>query len=514
MTQDLRYCLRALSRSPGLVVAAILSLGLGIGLNLTVFGVFEAMFFRGVTAVNPDRTFHLWVGGSNRASYPNFRDIRDSKVVPDVFAYSIASFTVGEGEKRQRIYGQVVAGDYFETLGAKPMLGRGFTAEEKMPEREARVAILSYGYWKQKFGGDPGVLGQTLRLNTQPFTIVGVMPASYRSMHGFSLEPPFYVPYSAATDPNFRDRAGHPIELAIRTAPNQTPEQASAAILSVLKELERQYPKENVRLSADPVRIFGLGLADALRREGGAKNAVIFFAILAVLTGLILLIACANVAGVLIARAVNRRREIAVRLAIGAGRARLVRLFLAEGILLATGGLMAASVLYVWGVQMLQKVEVPMEVPFVIRPELNWPIALYCAAIAIGTAVFCSLAPALEASRANVSAGLKNEIDAARGRLFSFRNMLVIGQVSVSLLLLVTSLLFVRSLQDVQNADPGFNVDNQLRATIQFDDPKSAEGRDVHQEAVERLRRVPGVRFASLAALAPLRDAVDYFGEH
>ncbi|MEO8658304.1 MAG: ABC transporter permease [Bryobacteraceae bacterium] len=502
MVQDLRYCVRALSKSPGLVAAAILSLGLGIGLNLTVFGIFEAMFFRGVTAVSPDRTFHLWIGGSNRASYPNYRDIRDAKVVQDVFAYSLAQFTMGEGEKRERIYAQLVAGDYFEALGAQPMLGRGFNAQEKQPEREARVVILSYGYWQQHFNGDRGVLGQTFRLNTQPFQIVGVLPATYRSMHGFAMEPPFYVPYSAATDSSYRDRTSSGLELAFRTRPAQTADQAKAALLSTTKELERLYPKENGRLSE--IRVFGIGLADTLRREGGAQRVVAFFALLGVLTATILLMACANVAVVLIARAVNRRREIAVRLAIGAGRRRVIQLFLAEGLVLSVAGLGAASVLYTWAVTLLQRLDLPMEIPFVIRPELNWRMALYAAFIAIGSALFCSLGPALEASRANVSAGLKNETTGFGGRLFSFRNILVIGQVAVSLLLLVTSLLFVRSLRDVENADPGFNVENQLRATVQFDDPKAAAGRDVNREVVERLQRVPGVRYASLAAMSPL----------
>ncbi len=483
-------------------MAGVLSLGLGIGLNLTVFGVFEAMFFRGVTAVHPQRTFHLWIGGSNRASYPNFRDIRDSKVVESVFAYSISSFTLGDGDKRQRIYGQVVAGDYFEALGVQPVLGRGFTAEEKSPEREATVVILSHTYWQQKFGGDAGVLGQTLRLNGRPFTIVGVLPASYRSMHGFALEPPFYVPYSGATDPAYRDRAGHPLELAITTRPGQTVNQASAALLAATKELERRYPKENARLA--DMRIYGIGLADALRREGGARAVMIFFAILAVLTGLILLMACANIAGVLIARAVNRRREIAVRLAIGAGRARIIRLFLAEGLILGGTGLVAASFFFVWGTQLLQRIDVPVELPFVIRPELNWRMAAYSALVAIGAAVFCSLGPALEASRANVASELKNQIAASGRRLFSFRNCLVMGQVAVSLLLLVTSLLFVRSLRDVQNADPGFNVQNQVRATIQLDDAKVAAGGDLYQQAVEQLRKLPGVHSVSLAAMSPL----------
>jgi hypothetical protein len=239
MLNDLGYCIRTLTKSPGLAAVAILSLGLGIGLNLTVFGIFESLFLRGVTAEDPAHTFHVWIGGSNRASYPNFRDLRQSGVAPFVSAYSLMQFSLGAADRRERIYGQSVAGDYFEMLGVQPFLGRRFNAEEKDVERGSRVAILSYPFWLQRFGADRTVLGKALRLNGEPFTIVGVLPEGYRSIHGFATEPPFYVPYSRAVDPNCLDRNGHPLELAIRTAPGTTRQQATASLLSVIKRLER-----------------------------------------------------------------------------------------------------------------------------------------------------------------------------------------------------------------------------------------------------------------------------------
>ena len=499
MINDLRYCLRALT--PGLAAVAILSLGLGIGLNLTVFGVFESIFIRGVTATDPEHTFHVWAGDSNRASYPNFRDLQQSNPARWLAAYSLMQFSIGEGERRQKIYGQAVAGDYFEMLGVRPVLGRSFTAEEKTPERGMRVALISYPFWRQRFGGDREVLGETLRLNGQPFTIVGVLPEGYRSIHGFAIEPPFYVPYSNAVDAAYQDREGHPLELAMRTGTGQTREQATASLLAAAKELERLYPKVNRNFGA--IRVFGITVFD----RGGAKMALVFIAILSVVVGLVLLIACANVAGLLVARAVNRRREVAIRLAIGCTRGRLVRLILTEGLLLSAAGLGAASMIYLWGVQLIERVQLPMEVPFYVHPELNWRIALYSAAIAIVAAVVCSIAPAMEACRANVSAALKNELEArSRGRIFSLRNNLVIGQVAVSLLLLVTSLLFVRSLRDVQTVDPGFNVTNQVLASVHFDAQatQGEHGQDAVDVVMDRLAKMPGVRSVTAAFIVPL----------
>src|SRR5579883_3475973 len=499
MRHDLIYALRHLRKSPGLAAVAILSLGLGIGLNLTVFGGYESLFLRGVTAADPEHTYHLWAGGSNRASYPNFRDLRDSRAVPTIAAYSLMQFSLGRGDDREKIFGQAVAGDYFEMLGVRPVLGRGFTEEEKRPERDARVALVSYPFWKQRFGARPGVLEQVLWLNGQPFQIVGVLPEGYRSLHGFGSEPPFYVPYSGAIDAAWRDRSNHSLELAIRTTLGQSREAAAAALLAVAKELERIYPNQCPNFGQ--IRLNGISVFE---QQGGARKGLVFFAILSVIVGLVLLIACANVAGLLVARAVNRRREIAIRLAIGGSRARLVRLFFAEGTLLAIAGLAAATLIYLFGAGLIERLPLKAEVPFYLHPELNWRMGLYGAAIAAAAALMSSFAPALEASRSNVSAALKNDLEAAsRGRLFSLRNNLVIVQVAVSVLLLVTSLLFVRSLRNVQTADPGFNVRNQLLATVRLDVPGRG-GSTLTESAMERIAGLPGVQSVSAAMIVPL----------
>lgn len=500
---DLRYCLRSLAKCPGLVSIAVISLGVGIGLNLVVFGFFESMLIRGVTASDPAHTFHVWAGGSNRTSYPNYRDLRAYGAVHSLAAYSLVSFTLGDGDAPELIKGQTVAGDYFEMLGVQPLLGRGFTVEEKTPERDSRVMLISYPFWKQRFHSDPRVLGQTMRVNGQPFTIIGVLPEGYRSIHGIAIEPPLYVPYSGAVDANYQDRRAHPLELVMHIASPQTREQATAALLAAAKECERIYPNDNAHFGQ--VRVYGLSPFDRL--EGGGKMALVFFGVLSAVVGMVLLIACANVAGLLLARGVQRRREVAIRLSIGGSRRSLIRLFLTEGLLLSAGGLAAAALIYFWSGQLMERLPLPLEVPVYLHAELNWRMALYSAVISALAAALCSFGPVLEAVNANVSQALKNELEAvARGRVFSLRDALVISQVAFSLLLLVTSLLFVRSLREVQTVDPGFNVENQLLVSVRVDGPAETgqSMKATAQLAKERLSKISGVRSVTDAFLVPL----------
>ncbi len=503
MLHEIRYCLRNLSKNPGLMAVAIASLGLGIGLNLTVFGVFESMFLAGASASEPDRTFHLWVGGTNRTSYLNFRDLRDSKTVPELAGYDVREFSVGSGEDRKKEFGEALAGRYFELLGIQPATGRLFTAEEEKPEQDAQVAIVSDGFWRRQYSADPRALGATLYLNGRPYTVVGILPKSYRSIHGMGVQPPFYVPYSAAlAGASMNDRRAGSLELLMKVAPGVTREQGAAAILAASKELGRLYPEQDKQF--DQVRTYAIQGPEFIRHEGGSVMLLVFMTVLMAIVGLVLLIACANVAGLLIARAVGKRKEVAVRLAIGASRARVVRLFLSESITLTVLGGVAAVFVHVWAVQALGHVILPIEIPIEFRVEPDWRVIVYTVVIAAATAVLCGLAPGLEAAKANVSAGLKNEIGApSRHRLFTLRNGLVIGQVAVSLLLVAISFLFVRSLRKVQSADPGFNVENQLIAGIDLDVPAKGSPR-VMEDAMEALARMPGVRSASGSFIVPL----------
>jgi predicted permease len=485
------------------MAVAIASLGLGIGLNLTVFGVFESMFLAGVTAAEPDRILHLWVGGSNRASYLNFRDLRDGKALADLAGYDVRQFSLGNREDRRKEFGQAIAGRYFEMLGVQPATGRLFTAEEEKPERDAQVAIISDGFWRRQYSADPRTLGATVHLNGRPYTIVGILPKSYRSIHGMGIQPPFYVPYSTAlAGASANDRRAGSLELLMKLAPGVTREQGSAALSAASKELGRLYPEDNKQF--DLIRTYAIQGPEFIQHEDGSMMVLVFVTVLMVIVGLILLIACANVAGLLVARAVGKRKEIAVRLAIGASRARVIRLFLGESVTLTLLGGIAAIFLHLWAVAALGHINLPIEIPIEFRVDPNWRVILYAVAVTATTALLCGFAPGFQAARANVSAGLKNEIAApARHRLFTLRNGLVMGQVAVSLLLVAISLLFVRSLQKVHSADPGFNVANQLIATIELDSPDKASPR-LTEDAIDALSRLPGVRSASGCSMVPL----------
>jgi predicted permease len=503
MLQEIRYCFRNLSKNPGLMAVAIASLGLGIGLNLTVFGIFESMFLAGVSASEPDRIFHLWVGGSNRASYPNFRDLRDSNAVADLAGYDGRQFSLGSSDDRKKEFGQVIAGRYFEMLGVQPATGRLFTADEEKPERDAQVAIISDGFWRRQYSADPRALGATIHLNGRPYTIVGILPKSYRSIHGMGVQLPLYVPYTVAlAGASANDRTAGSLELLIKLAPGVTREQGSAALLAASRELGRLYPEQNKQF--DRIRTYAIQGPEFIQREDGSMMVLVFMTVLMVIVGMILLIACANVAGLLIARAVGKRKEVVVRLAIGASRARVIRLFLSESITLTLLGGIAAIFVQLGAVQALGHINLPIEIPLEFRVEPNWRVILYAVLVAAATALMCGIAPGLEAVKANLSAGLKNEIAApSRHRLFTLRNGLVIGQVAVSLLLVVISFLFVRSLQKVHSADPGFNVANQLIASIDVDRPEKTSPR-LTEDAMDALARLPGVRSASGSFIVPL----------
>jgi predicted permease len=506
MLQDLRFAFRTILKSPGLVAVAVLSLGLGIGLNTTIFGLFKSVFLTGVTASDPDRVLHVRAGGSNRASYPNYRDLRDSKAVEDLAGYDVTQFRWDHEDRSEKIFGQAVTGNYFELLGVNAALGRTFTPDERAPERNAQVTVITHGFWRNRLGGDRDVLGRKLVLRGQPFTIVGVLPKNHRSVHGFGIEPPIYVPYSGSLRADLDKREARHLELIARIAPGVTPQHAQSALLAAAKELERLHPVVNLhfgnRLEAYPVQ----GL-QKMKRGGFPMPLLLFFSILMVIVTLVLMIACANVAGILLARAANRRREVAVRLAIGATRGRLIRLFLTESLTLAALGAAAATVLHVWAASAITKLNLPVPIPVEFQLQPDWRIVLYAAALTLLTAALCGIAPALEAARADLTTGLKDDTGmGVRRRLFTMRNMLVVGQVSVSLVLLVTSFLFVRSLLHVQSADPGFNVSNQLVAALDLDPTRydTARSLQIHESAIDSIREIPGVTAASVALIVPL----------
>jgi predicted permease len=499
--RDLTYAWRSLRRSPVLVLVATLSLGLGIGVNATLLGALSAIFLRVPTMTDPAGVVAVEPGNSNQFSFLNYRDLRDSQVFADVVGFRATVLNLRSRDNVERVNGLAVTANFFDGLGLGAGLGRVFTRDEASPERDPRLAVLSYACWQRRFGGEPAVLGQALNLNGQSFLVLGVLPEQYRPVTGF-MSPDVYVPLSALVLPNLNRREnGNGLAVLGRLREQTTLEQVQSAVTALAQQLERTYPKENEGFS-QPSRVFPVrGM-----QVRGSPELILFPVLLLVLFGLVLLIACSNVAGLLLARATARRGEFAIRLALGAGRARLIQSMLVESFLLASLGAGAGSLLAVWLVPMLSVVTLPNVPPVQLSIEPNLTLYLYGLGLALVSGLLCGVAPALRASDVSVVADVQRAGSRGHtGRLW-LRHSFVVGQVAATVVLLVVSSLFLRSLVRIATLNPGFDLDHGLVATFYLEPNRyTGEGAALFAERVlERVDRIPGVRSSSVASVIPL----------
>jgi predicted permease len=499
--RDVIYAWRSLRRSPVLVLVATLSLGLGIGVNTTLFGALSAIFLRVPTMTDPAGVVAVEPGNGNQFSFLNYRDLRDSQIFTDVVGSRLTVLNLRSQEHVERVNGLAVTANFFEGLGIGAGLGRVFTHDEAAPEREPRLAVLSDACWQRRFGGDPAVLGQALNLNGQSFLILGILPKQYRSVSGF-MSPDVYVPLSVLVLPNINRRDnGNGLAVLGRLPPHTAPEQVRARVTALALQLERTYSKENEGLS-QPARVFPLrGM-----QFRGVPELILIPVLLLVLFGLVLLIACSNVAGLLLARATARRGELAIRVALGAGRLRLIQAMLVESFLLASLGAAAGSLLAVWLVPMLSVITLPNQQPIQLSVEPDRMLYLCGIALALASGLLCGIAPALRASDVSVVADAQRAGSRAiTGRLW-LRHSFVVGQVAASVVLLVVSSLFLRSLIRITTLNPGFDLDHGLVATFYLEPNRySGAGSALFAERVlERVNRIPGVRSSSVASITPL----------
>jgi len=525
LAHDLRFSLRQMAAKPGYTAVVVLVLALGIGANSAVFSLANELLLRPLTG---DRVPGEIVGLYDRDreqpdnyrsfSYPNYLDIREeTDVFTDVAAIGLGLVGLSEGDATRRAMGLVVSSNYFDTFGGGLTAGRPFTLDEERPGSDSRVVVVSHGFWRSRGGGSE-LLGSSLRINGRPFTVVGVTTPGFTGPIAL-VAPEVYFPLGSwelvvndlfRRDPargGLADRGHRALLLFGRLHPGLTEEDAAPRLAALSHHLEEAYPAANENQEIVVHRVQRLGLSTSPGDDGQAVGLLL---LLQAMSGVVLLIACINLANLLLARANARRREIGIRLALGAGRGRIVRQLLVEGFVLALAG-GAAGLLLAQGAMRLLVSSLSGAFPVVIeyntRPDLR--IVAATLGFAIAATLLFALWPALRLARTQLVPELKRQTadhgGSGRPRKLSLRNALVVAQIALSLGLLTAGGLFLRSATAAARAEPGFELKNGLIAGV---DPQLAgydeqRGREIYRTLLERVRALPGVEAASVASLVP-----------
>jgi predicted permease len=502
LMHDLRFGLRMLRKNLGFTFVAILTLALGIGANTAIFSVVNAVLLRPYPYKDQDRLVWLWetrlpeILGHNPAP-ANFLDWQKQNTVFErLEAINVRDFNLIGGANPERVRGMVITPGFFSMLGVRPQIGRDFTPDEDRPGH-SNVAILSHELWQRRFGGDPNILNQTIKLDDQQFTVIGVMPPS-RGLRIRDTEIWTPIAFTAA---QVQNRRGDVLNVIGRLKPEVTLEQARSEMRLIADRLANQYPDTNARWS---VRIGSL-MEDAVSEIRPSLllmlGAVAF----------VLLIACANVANLLLARAAARQKEIAVRTALGASRWRIVRQMLTESLLLSLAGGILGLTLASWGLKMMMATAVIFW-PRVMDLSLDVRILAFTTAVTLLTGLSFGLVPALQASKPSLNEMLK---DAGRGsteggRRRLVRNALVVVEVAISLVLLVGAGLLMRSFIGLQKVAPGFDPKNVLTVSISLPEkkyPEKDQQAAFYSRLIERVSALPGVQATGAASAVPFSDA-------
>ena len=494
--QDLRLGIRSLRRAPALVVVSVLSLGLGIGLNLTLYSGVMTIFRHQPTMARPDEVIGVEPGNGRQFSFENYRDLRDSRTFADVVGFRIGAMNRRVGADVDRVGVLIVTGNFFEGLGIRARLGRTFEAREAEPGLAPRVAVIDDAYWRAHFGADPGVVGRSMVLDGETFTVVGVLPDDYRSVTGF-MTPSVFVPVSALTLRTLDDRGSASLSVLARLAPGDTRERARAAVTALGADLERRFPEINEGM-ARPAKVFG---AEDIQFRGVPAGFRLLPIVLLALFGLVLLIGAVNVAGLLLARAVSRRHELTVRSALGASRVRVVQALLAEsGILALLGTAAGLSLMFV-----LSQADWLGMGPIVRVFSPDARLLLPSLALVVVTTLLCGAAPALGSTRTNLLEALRRGAPGSTDRL-RLRHAYVIGQIALSFVLLVVASLCWRSQLRIVDADLGFDIDHGVVTRFSVEPTlASAEAREAFvDQVVARIASMPGVESAAVTGLVPL----------
>ena len=504
VVQDLRYAWRGLTRSKALLAVACLSLGLSTGFGTALFSVVNAVILQPVSAQRPEALVRFWVGTGNRVSWLNLRDLCDDTPGVTCAGYRVDELPWQHGEESVRVFGQVVSAHYFALLGVEAKQGRVFTADSVRQARD--TVVVTHAFWERQLGSDPHAIGRTLVLAGHPYTVIGVLPRGFRSIWGLGIAPTLYLPAGSAARPPTTGRADSEYELLGALAPGQSLAEFRSQLAARAVSLERLDPVHNQdfhRVQTFPFHKLGLFLS---ADDQMLRILLLFASLVLVLVLLLAIVACVNVAGLLLARAVARQREFAVRVSIGCGRWRLARLLLAESLLLAMAGVGLGAAASIWLARLLVAIPLPFPVPFEVEVPLDLHLLAYLATLVGLVTVVVGVAPVLQAFRVSVVGGTGHAPRTVGHRRWSARGLLITVQVAISTILLVATTLFVRSLWVASRINPGFDIAQVV--TVEGDTKSrqltAAETDAFYRDAIARLKNAPNVSAVSGGAIVPL----------
>jgi predicted permease len=512
--QDIRYGLRALRKSPWFTTVAVVTLALGMAVNTTIFSVVNGMLLRPLPVPHPEEIVVLGMqqGAEQGNGYFSRADLDDLQVATegsrDLFGYRLSLVGIAADGRGDHCIVSRVSSNFFSSLGIKPALGRLILPSEGLTRGSDPVAVLGYAYWQRRFGGDPKVIGKQVEVNDHPATVVGVAPKEFHGMYSV-MDTDAYFPLSAAvadeelSAKDWTERNRRSLRVFERLKPGLSMKQGEAALNVVARRLGEQYPADDKGMT---IRMYPERIA---RPDPDPDNSIPAAAIaFTILAALVLLVACFNVANVLLVRATVRQREMAIRAALGAGRSRLVRQYLTESFLLAFFGGSAGLFLAWWAGGFLSSLPLATDLPFRLDFSPDGRVYAFALGTVLLTALFVGIIPALRAARTNVGAvlheGGRGSSDGPRRHLA--RNVLVVAQVGGSMLLLIVAGLFVRSLSKAQHLDLGFEPNHVLNLSVDPSEAgyKESRGREFYLELDRRVRALPGVVSVAQAFSVPM----------
>lgn len=508
MIRDLRYAVRRLAKSPGLTLIAVLSLALGIGANTAIFSLMNTALLRPLPIQKPGELVSVSTRTEDHISpmfsYPNYKDFRDRDQAFDgLLAYRFAPLSLSHDGINERLWGYLVSGNYFEVLGVNAILGRVISLEDDRVPGGHPVTVVSYQAWKRRFGGDPAIIGKNLIVNGQGYTVIGVTPEGFNGTEIIAA-PELWFPMAMEEQIDvgnswLNDRDTHSVFVQGRLKSGITPEKADAMTQSVGSALAKEYPKEN-----DWKRVF---ITTPGFMNGAMRGMVLgFTGMLMVVVAFVLLLACTNLANLLLARAATRRKEIAVHLALGASRLRLIWQLLSESLLLAIVGGVFGTLLAYWLIRLAVTFKPPMDVPLLIDLHLDYRVLLFTLLISILTGLLVGLLPALQTTKVNVQSALKENTSFGRFRRSWLKNSLIVFQVMLSLVLLVGAGLMMRALKKAESIDLGFNPQNAVAVSfdLRLQGYSQERARGFQKRLLEQTRTLPGVQSAGIVDLVPV----------